>query len=121
MALDMIGQVTGMDLFLVERQARKAVDRTAQNYEAVIDQWESHSKDLKRKLCLEKCHSAGLTAQHRLLKKLVQENNGSAAFVLTSTAGEDGARLTLSHLAYFEAYNAKAQELKLPTYRLTKV
>lgn len=113
MALDMIGQVTGMDLFLVERQARKAVDRTAQNYEAVIDQWESHANDLKRKLGLEKCHSAGVVAQYNLLRKLVKEGRPEAATVLTSRLGKDGKPLALGHLAYWEAYEARAKELKL--------
>lgn len=62
MALDMVGQITGMDLFLVERQGRKAVEETARSYQESIDKWKAHSNGLKHKLNIEKCHSAGRTA-----------------------------------------------------------
>lgn len=119
MALDMVGQITGMDLFLVERQGRRAVEETARSYQESIDQWKAHSNDLKRKLNIEKCHTAGLNAQYSLIKKLVDENNAKAYLNKTRMVhAETGAQLTLSQLAYCEAYNVKAKELNVPLYSL---
>lgn len=126
MALDMIGQVTGMDLFLVERQGRKAVEKTAQNFQASIDRWEAHANDLKQKLQAERdlrkseqCHSAGLSAQYNLMKKLIADNNGPAYLTKSRMVQvETGTQLSLSQLAYCEAYNVKAKELNVQQFQL---
>lgn len=126
MALDMVGQITGMDLFLVERQGRKAVEKTAQNFQASIDRWEAHANDLKQKLQAERdlrkseqCHSAGLDGQYQLMKKLVADNNGSAYLNKSGMVQvETGTLLSLSQLAYCEAYNVKAKELNVQQFQL---
>lgn len=121
MALDMIGQVTGMDLFLVERQGRRAVEETARSYQGSIDKWKAHSNDLKLKLNVEKCHSAGRTAQYMLLKKLMAEGNTTAHLEMTRMLFSDGTGLNYSQLTYYEAYNAKARELNVPVHKITPI
>ena len=119
MALDMIGQVTGMDLFLVERQGRKAVEKTAQNFQASIDRWEAHSNDLKRKLNIEKCHSAGRTAQYNLMKRFADENRARDYLNKSGMVHvETGTQLSKTQLVYCLAYNAKAGALNVPAIPL---
>ena len=119
MALDMIGQITGIDLYLVERQGRIAVEETARSYQESIDQWKAHSNDLKRKLNIEKCHSAGQAAQYNLIKRYVDENRPRDYLNKSGMVhAETRTQLSKSQLAYCLAYNAKAAALKVPAIPL---